>query len=252
MLLIGSDDVEIRNDQEKGRGLFATKDIPPGTLIGDYTGQFKKTAEQLKLEEEFGMYSMDYNEEYVIFPDKEQLNSLDMPLINHSCEENCGILSYNFHAIYFAVRKIFKGEELAVSYSVSPHEEAPLSKYRCFCGSDFCRGTFCVSVGNHEVGDEFESGIEHEGEYIQTAVENEYIKKLPYYPKNIKDYDVFDIFGSTMVDPEVVESKAMLPLAEIRKKIRETGKCIYIKNIDVLIRGVRGTSIFTEYRKTGN
>ena len=246
MLLIPEDAVSIRTD-DRGRALVLTKDIEPGTVIGDYMGVFYPESEDEKLEEKYGLYAMEYDDDYIVFPDDTERNSKDVPLINHSCEENCGIITYKGHALYYALRRLFKGEELSVCYSIEPDAPSPLTKYQCRCGSDFCRGTFCVSLQDIKALDEFENGLPGGDEPGERPVTGRHERPLASYPDSIPDYPEFDIYGSLSADALVLNDQKMLPIVELRKKIRESGKRLHFKNLSVLVRGIRKSVVLSEF-----
>lgn len=245
MLLIAEDTVSIQSD-DRGRALVLNKDIDPGTVIGDYMGVFHPQKDDEKLEETYGLYAMEYDDDYIVFPTDVERNSKDVPLINHSCEENCGIITYKGHALYYALRKLFEGEELTVCYSIEPDAPSPLTKYQCRCGSDFCRGTFCVSMSDIRALDEFENGLPGGDESGEQPIVGTHESPLDSYPLSIPDYKEFDIYGSLKVEPFVLDDKKMLPIEELRKKIRESGKRLYFKNLNVLVRGIRKSVVLAE------
>lgn len=248
MLLIPEFAVTIRQDPNRGRSLILTQDVEPGTVIGDYMGVFYKEEDDAKLEETDGLYSMEYDEHHIIFPTEKERNSKDVPLINHSCEENCGIISYRYHALYYALRKLFKGEELTVCYSISPDDAvSPMAKYQCHCGSDFCRGTFCISLQDIKVIDAFESGLPGDDGPAEPPVLGAHQLRLGSYPPSIPDYVEFDIYGSVAVDPIVLEDTVMVPISQLRLKIRESGRRILFKNLRLMVRGIRKNTILTEF-----
>lgn len=61
--------------------------------------------------------------------------------INHSCEPNCYsrvvVVDGQKHIVIFALRKIYRGEELTYDYKF-PIEE-PGNKLPCNCGAKKCR-----------------------------------------------------------------------------------------------------------------
>lgn len=246
MLLIPENAVTIQTDH-RGRALIVTKDIEPGTVIGDYMGVFYPESKDEELEETHGLYAMEYDANYIIFPTEEERNSKDVPLINHSCEENCGIITYKGHALYYALRKIFAGEELTVCYSIEPDSPSPLTKYQCRCGSDFCRGTFCVSMQAIQDLDEFENGLPGGDEPGEPAVEGKHEQPLAEYPPTIPDYPEFDIYGSTHVEPLILNESSLPPIEVLRTRIRESGRCLHFKPLNLLVRGIRSDIVLTEY-----
>ena len=110
--------LKIKKTSQKGRGVFAKKDIAPGTVIGDYLGKIILNRE---IDEKTqGLYDMRINDFFSILPDPKKEG---VHLTNHSCEPNLGMYEIGIHTIFFALRKIFKGEELLVSYYLGPPEK---------------------------------------------------------------------------------------------------------------------------------
>uniref|UniRef100_A0A674MWP8 Uncharacterized protein n=1 Tax=Takifugu rubripes TaxID=31033 RepID=A0A674MWP8_TAKRU len=63
--------------------------------------------------------------------------------INHSCEPNCYSRVINVdgrkHIVIFALRKIYRGEELTYDYKFPIEDDE--SKLHCNCGTRRCRGS---------------------------------------------------------------------------------------------------------------
>src|SRR3989344_1873058 len=134
--------LKIKKTSQKGRGVFAKKDIAPGTVIGDYLGKIILNRE---IDEKTqGLYDMRINDFFSILPDPKKEG---VHLTNHSCEPNLGMYEIGIHTIFFALRKIFKGEELLVSYYLGPPEKKTCNPcaHECKCGSEFCKGTMHTS-----------------------------------------------------------------------------------------------------------
>src|SRR5579862_3875481 len=137
MFVIPDDWYAIKMLKKKGRGVFASRDIAPGTVIGDYLGTLMPR--DASDERSNGLYDMAGGLNYEILADPKKKG---VHLINHSCANNCEAYPYQGHILYIALRKIFRGEELAVNYSLyAPEENTPCSAHACHCGSKFCRGT---------------------------------------------------------------------------------------------------------------
>ena len=81
MFLIPSNFWEIRETKNKGRGVFAKKPIPTGTIIGDYVGKLIQLNDVDFDKEKKNLYLMYYNDEIGIYPD---LKKPGVYLINHS------------------------------------------------------------------------------------------------------------------------------------------------------------------------
>lgn len=120
--------IEIR-ESKFGKGLFATRDIDPGTLLCRVTGQKKELtlAQTILLHEK---------ESHYIQVDFDRYLLCDPPFLysNHSCNPNCGV---NARLEMSALKKIRAGEELFWDYSTSMLERHWTMK--CSCGEKNCR-----------------------------------------------------------------------------------------------------------------
>jgi SET domain-containing protein len=113
------------------RGVFALHPIPGGTVIGDYLGLLIPNEQEAEYESGRDIYMMSYDAELSIWPDQAQPG---IHLINHSCEPNCGIVTYQGHSLYVALRKIHPEEELTVSYLLAPiDDECAPCRHACRC-----------------------------------------------------------------------------------------------------------------------
>ncbi|MFL5810738.1 MAG: SET domain-containing protein [Flavisolibacter sp.] len=118
--------IEIR-DSRFGKGLFAKKKIPAGSVVCKITFNrrldFKSTVE---LKEESHALQIDFGKYILCEP----------PFLysNHSCNPNCGINS-NFEMV--TLKNIKPGEELFWDYSTSMLERH--WTMRCACGEKNCR-----------------------------------------------------------------------------------------------------------------
>jgi len=117
MFLIPNDYWEIRKTKSKGRGVFARKQIPERTLIGDYVGKVVQLKDVDFEKEKRNLYLMYYNDEAGIYPD---LKKPDIYLLNHSCSPNCWMIRLKNHTIVFALENIRKGSELTLAYLPPP------------------------------------------------------------------------------------------------------------------------------------
>lgn len=232
MFLIQEDFFEIKETKEKGRGAFAKKEIPAGIVIGDYLGKLISVdnEEEENLEE---IYAMEINDEILVDPD---VNSVGIHLINHSCTPNSAMIPFHEHMLYFALRKIFVGEELTVSYLIEQDHEG--HHHFCFCESPFCHGTMYISESyNEQVGDFFDK-IRREDDIKITTPLGEYLPPLEKYPTSIEDFEIYDLFGNFEEVPETNEDAAPPNISTLRKTIRESGKRIYFPKIKFTVYGV--------------
>ncbi len=234
MFLIPREYFHVRNTKKKGRGVFAKKDIEAGTIIGDYIGTVLKDVDEDEFEKKEGFYLMYYHEKASIFPEKD---SIGIHLLNNSCTPNCWMFTYRGHTLFFAIRKIFKGEELTVSYLLSPDDECKPCTHDCLCESEFCTGTMHISEKLYDKWVEVE-----EKEYYATKRErvryNKLLPKLESYPKNLSDKSVYTLFASNKKNPVVLKTNKLPKTSEIRKIIRESGRPIKIPKLKLKILGV--------------
>src|SRR5687768_10758672 len=82
MFLLDASYWEVKTTKEKGRGVFAKKDIAPGIVIADYLGRVIKTAEEDTSEKD-GLYLLYYHDYASIYP--ADLEAEGFHLVNHSC-----------------------------------------------------------------------------------------------------------------------------------------------------------------------
>ncbi|CAN5292784.1 SET domain-containing protein-lysine N-methyltransferase [soil metagenome] len=140
MIFLSKDSYQVRNTEEKGRGLFATKKIKAGIIVGDYLGKIIKTKDYDFSKDKDGVYLMYYSDYASICPS--DLNSTDLHLINHSCNPNCFMQTYKGHTLFITLRKISANEELTVSYKFAPRSKLDdPCPHMCKCGFEKCTGT---------------------------------------------------------------------------------------------------------------
>ncbi|HWI94322.1 MAG TPA: SET domain-containing protein [Flavisolibacter sp.] len=123
-----SDSIEIK-ESKFGKGLFATKDIEPGTVLCKVSGN----------EKELNFYEttlLGEKESHAIQIDFGRYLLCEPPFLysNHSCNPNCGV---NENLELFALTTIKAGEELFWDYSTSMLERHWTMK--CWCGEKDCR-----------------------------------------------------------------------------------------------------------------
>ena len=123
--LIG-ENLAVRNSKF-GLGLFATRDIPEGTVLLYLSGRRIHFYEALTLGEK---------ESYPIQVSADNYLMTEFPFYftNHSCDPNCGV---NENLELISLKKIRKGEEIFWDYSTSMLERH-WTMY-CDCGSEVCR-----------------------------------------------------------------------------------------------------------------
>ncbi|HEY0970650.1 MAG TPA: SET domain-containing protein-lysine N-methyltransferase [Gemmatimonadales bacterium] len=136
----------LRKSAIAGRGAFATRRIPKGACIVEYTG------ERIGQDEADRRYPEDPDRPHHTF-----LFTLDddtvidaavkgnaSRFINHSCDPNCEAVIEDGRIWIYALKAIREGEELVYDYQFildEPHTAAAKRRYPCYCGAKNCRGT---------------------------------------------------------------------------------------------------------------
>lgn len=154
MFLLPPDSWKILKTKKKGLGIFTKEPICAGTVIGDYLGKIIKTAEYDLENDKKGLFLMYFSDKASIFPD---LDSPGIHLLNHSCVPNCWIYMYCGHTLFFALRKINPGEELTISYLLSPDDDCRSCTHICMCESVHCTGTMHLSKSKYEKWQAFQN-----------------------------------------------------------------------------------------------
>ena len=236
MFLIPSTSYKIKTTKHKGRGVFATKEIEGGRVIGDYLGQIQRPED-----ESFKgpTYTMHYNDLAIIVPSNPQSSGIHT--INHSCMPNCDTYTYKGHILVFASRKIFPGEELTYQYLIDPPPPSDGMElmHPCRCGSLVCHGTMNTTA-------EIQKKCE---EYINKDYDEAYEKNLPVpygeelpplkkYPTHIEDHPINDMCGSTTQPYLQLDDTIVPPKMELRKPIRETGQILDFVKLNLVIYGI--------------
>lgn len=236
MFLLPVSDYNIRQTKKKGRGVFARREIPAGTIIGDYVGLLIEDKKAEAMEKKYGnaCYSMDYNDNGLsIFP--ADVDAAGIHLINHSCTPNCDAYFYYGHTLYFALRRILPGEELTIDYGFDTdgrNEREFL--HPCFCGSPFCRGTMYISEAKLRRYGAFYRA-ETKGQKFKTLPAGKILPLLEKYPTSIKDNNVFNLFANREAKPVSCDDKKIPPLRELRKRLRASGRILNFKNFGLKV-----------------
>jgi hypothetical protein len=242
MFLLDKSFWEIRKTKSTGKGVFATKVIPGGALIGDYTGRVISADEDTS--DEYGMYNMwlHYN---LVYADPE---TDGIHLLNHSCEPNCAMFPYQGHIIFFALRKIFPKEQLTIQYLIdpAPHKEVA-TMHPCFCKAQMCKG---ILHGTEEASRRWGDFLDIE--YAKFKQEElpigTVISKLAKYPEDIADNPVYDLFGSVKRSPLRLKNKTLPPLLTIRELIRDSGKRLLFPGLNLIIHGIQNEMVVAEVK----
>jgi SET domain-containing protein len=137
----------VRSSAIDGKGVFARRKIPAGSLIIEYQGERISWSRAQKRAEAAGMpinhtYFFTLNDGRIIDGGSEG-NAAHF--INHSCEPNCEPLEHMDGRIFiYSLRDIERGEELTYYYALiyeGRHTQAIKRSFPCHCGSPACTGT---------------------------------------------------------------------------------------------------------------
>ena len=148
--------IEVRKSGVHGRGVYATKPIPKGARIIEYTGKrvlWENVPDDLVDPHTF-LFGLDNGIE-VIDP---TTDGNEARWINHSCDPNCEAIEENGRVFIYALRNLRPGEELFYDYALQVDEPVTrevAEESRCFCGTSRCRGTMLeqktdLSIGKFE------------------------------------------------------------------------------------------------------
>jgi hypothetical protein len=243
MFLLPKNYWTVKKTPHKGRGVFATKDIAPGMVIGDYIGKMINSDEDDKYLETIGFYLMYYSEYTTIIPD---LNKKGIHLINHSCTPNLGMFTYKGHTLFFSLRKIFKGEELLISYQMAPLDnDCNPCEDLCYCGAFNCRKTMHLPEKKYNKWYNFDTRITKKTKRPRAKI-GETLPVLADYPEEIKDYPVYDLFGSEKKRSIHFTDKTLPPVSLLRALIRQTGRYLQFDKLGIRVLGVADNKLVTK------
>jgi SET domain-containing protein len=139
-----SDWAEVRGSKIHGHGMFATKLIPPGTRIIEYTGERISKSEGFRREElrqrraarggDGCIYTFEVSDR-VDIDGRVLWNTARY--INHSCAPNCESQIVRGRVWIVSLRRIEPGEELTYDYY---YDYAHYKEHPCRCGARHCAG----------------------------------------------------------------------------------------------------------------
>jgi SET domain-containing protein len=118
----------IKDSEIDGKGVFAKRDFKEGEIIIDWADCSEKLTK-----EQFDKLSED-EKRYVSFVDEVcVLMKSPAKYVNHSCDANTYVVDF----CDVAKKDIKSGEEITGDYI---SEDAPISGFKCNCGSNKCKG----------------------------------------------------------------------------------------------------------------
>ena len=122
----------------KGRGLYATKDIKAGTKIINYIGKIitnKKVEESDKFDNKRPIYLITLNKKYTLDGDFPWNTA---GLINHSCDNNCDYEGRGLKVWVVAIKDIKKMKNLLVIMVLDTMKIS--NNFLCKCKAKNCCG----------------------------------------------------------------------------------------------------------------
>ena len=122
----------------KGRGLYATKDIKEGTKIIDYVGRIitnEEVEQSDKYDNKKPIYLFTLNNRYTLDGD---FSYNVAGLVNHSCNPNAIYEGKGLKVWISAERDIKKGEEITCDYGFS--FDSDYRQFPCKCRAQNCCG----------------------------------------------------------------------------------------------------------------
>ena len=122
----------------KGRGLYATKEIKEGTKIINYMGKIitnKQVDESDKFDNSKPIYLFTLNKRYTLDGDFAWNTA---GLINHSCNPNSQYDGKGLKIWVTATKNIKKDEEITADYGFGYDED--YKQFPCKCGAKNCCG----------------------------------------------------------------------------------------------------------------
>ncbi|TKS88319.1 Histone-lysine N-methyltransferase 2B [Collichthys lucidus] len=140
---ISKEAVGVYRSEIHGRGLFCKRNIEAGEMVIEYAGNVIRAVLTDKREKYYdskgiGCYMFRIDDFDVV---DATMQGNAARFINHSCEPNCYSRVINVdgrkHIVIFALRKIYRGEELTYDYKFPIEDEN--SKLHCNCGTRRCR-----------------------------------------------------------------------------------------------------------------
>ncbi len=137
--------ISVRQSPVHGNGVFATENIPAGTLVCVYGGELisseeveRRSEARSKAASDAPIYIFEIDENFCIDATNTGIEN-PARFINHSCNENCEAV-WNERERRLEIRtlrEILPGEELSFDYGFGL---AGFFEHPCRCGSANCAG----------------------------------------------------------------------------------------------------------------
>ena len=140
----------------KGRGLYAKKDIKKGTKIIDYVGKIitnKQVDESNKYDNSKPIYLFTLNKRYTLDGDFPWNKA---GLINHSCDPNAQYDGKRLKIWITAIKDIKKGEEFTCDYGFGFDQD--YKQFPCKCSAKNCCGYIIREESRWRINKKFAMG----------------------------------------------------------------------------------------------
>ncbi len=126
----------IRNAASKihGMGAYAKEPIPAKRKVGSLGGVIiskREANRRSKLNKSIAIVEL-WNGKAL----DATINSNELRYVNHCCDPNTYMRTFNCHVEFYALKEIKKGEELTCNYGITHHA----GKLPCKCGAKNCKG----------------------------------------------------------------------------------------------------------------
>ena len=128
----------IKDSKIDKKGLYAKKDIVPGTRIIQYVGKLitkKQTESNDKFDNDKDIYLFNLNSKYDLDGDFKWNTAR---LINHSCDPNCEVEGKGLEIWVTSIKFIKRGEELSYDYGFGFDQD--YKQFACKCRAKNCCG----------------------------------------------------------------------------------------------------------------
>ncbi len=133
-------DLEVRETEKYGKGVFAKKDIEKGEMLFVMGGYILTIDDENNLKGAVADKPIEISDEFSIGPLKDSdLELMPQHYVNHSCDPNAG---FNGQIFMVSIKKITAGEEVCYDYAMVMNSNEDSSTYftfKCECGTSLCR-----------------------------------------------------------------------------------------------------------------
>jgi uncharacterized protein len=137
---------EVQRSPIHGYGVFATRDLPRGQVIGEYTGERITHAQA-----NYRWRDRDTTDNHTFLFTLNARTVIDgsvggngLRFLNHRCVPNCEPQIKRGKVLIVTLRRVLPGDELAIEYNIGREDDDPPNVdeiYACRCQSPRCRGT---------------------------------------------------------------------------------------------------------------